>query len=141
MTYQNPHTALFDLWIKKIQGLDKYKSTFVNTSHDDFVADFSSSIFTNINKYMMSGYKDDRECEDCSVAPAQNGCHGLGEERPVLLQRALKRVWPDISRPITLKEIVVAYLEEHKTTKYALKCEMCHKAEKKRKIYVEDIDA
>ena len=68
-------------------------------------------------------------CEDCNDNPAENRCHGLGDERPKLIRKALQRVYPDITKEISLKEILIAFLEEHRTTQFALKCKVCHDKE------------
>jgi hypothetical protein len=70
-------------------------------------------------------------CSDCK-GPSKDRCHGLGEERPVLIKRALERVYPDTTKTIVLKEIIIAFLEEHKSTKFTFKCSKCHRAECQR---------
>jgi hypothetical protein len=120
----NIHSEYIDARIKTIQN--KWNSKVVDTSHDDFVRDYSSSVFTNLvhatfSKTRLAKYP----CSDCG-APSTDRCHGIGEERPVLLRRALERVWPDTSKPVLLRDIVVAFLEEHKTTKFTFKCHPCH---------------
>lgn len=41
----------------------------------------------------------------------------------------LERVYPDTSKTIVLKEIIISFLEEHKSTKFTFKCSKCHRAE------------
>jgi len=44
-----------------------------------------------------------------------------------MIKRALERVWSDTTKSI----IIIAFLEEHKYTKFTFKCHDCHKNEKK----------
>ena len=102
-------------------------SHLVNTSHDDIVKDLSSCVFTNLIKDTFTkSYLSKQSCVDCGK-PAEERCHGIGEERPVLLRRALQRVYPDVMEKIQLKVIVLAFLEEHIQTKFVFKCKACHK--------------
>jgi hypothetical protein len=48
-----------------------------------------------------------------------------------LIKRALEKVWSDKTKSIIImKEIIIAFLEEHKSTKFTFKCSSCHKKEK-----------
>jgi hypothetical protein len=49
----------------------------------------------------------------------------------LLIKRALEKVWSDTTKPIIMKEIIIAFLEEHKYTKFTFKCRDCHRNEKK----------
>ena len=58
-------------------------------------------------------------------------CHGTfpGEDRKSLIKKALENVWPDISKPIIMKDIVIEFLELHKNTQFDFKCKKCHDKE------------
>jgi hypothetical protein len=128
-TAQNPHSLYINKRISDIRRKSRWETTIVNTTHTVFIRDFTDNVFTNlIHQTFTRTYMSRHPCADCG-APSTDRCHGIGEERPVLIARALARVWPDITVPITLKEIVIAFLEEHKTTKFALKCKACHAKE------------
>lgn len=128
----NPHSAEIDRKIDQMRKLGKYRNVnIVNTSHEDFIRVYSSSVFTNlINTTFSKTYVRKFPCADCG-GKSTDRCHGIGDERPVLLLRALERVYPDISVPTSLELIVFEFLELHKPTKFALKCNPCHKAEGK----------
>jgi|UniRef100_A0A6C0DXE2 hypothetical protein len=131
MTYSNEHS---DYITKKIniirENKTKWNSKIVDTTHEDFIRDYGSSVFTNLIRNTFTGtYVKKFKCGDCH-AIASERCHGKGEERPLLLKRALEKVWPDTSKPISMKIIVIAFLEEHKTTKFSFKCHTCHVNEK-----------
>lgn len=126
----NPHASYIDARIADLKRQNKFQTIVVNTSHDDFIRDFVSSVFTNlIHVTFTKTYVKRADCADCQQTKAEQRCHGIGQERGVLLRRALERVYPDTTVPIKLQTIVVAFLEEHKNTQFALKCEACHKAE------------
>jgi len=71
-------------------------------------------------------------CSDCGAHSTER-CHGKGEERPILIQRALEKCYPDTSVMIQMKTIIIAYFEEHKNTTFTFKCKKCHLAEGKAK--------
>lgn len=130
MSYCNPHSDYIDRRIRDLRRSNKWKTQIINTSHDDIVYDFCSNVFTNlIRNTFTAAYLKKHPCSDCKN-PSKERCHGIGEERPILLHMALKRVYPDITKPISMLEIIIAFLEEHKTTKFTFKCSECHKKEK-----------
>ena len=122
----NPHTAEIDRRIEAFRKSQKFNTKIINTSHSDFIADFGSNVFTNfVHDVFTKAYMKKHNCADCGKK-TENRCHGIGEERPILIRRALERVWPDTSKEIAMKDIMIAFLEEHKNTKFALKCRACH---------------
>ena len=134
MTELNIHSKYIDKRINDITKSNKWNSKLINTSHKDYIKDYSSSVFTNLvkNTFTNSYIKKFPCCEYGS--PSTERCHGIGEERPLLIKRALERVWSDTTKPIIMKEIIIAFLEEHKYTKFTFKCHTCHKNEKKMGI-------
>jgi len=129
MAYTNPHSEYIDKRIADLRKSKKWNTKLVDTSHEDFIQDFGSNVFTNLIRTTFTAtYLKKHPCSDCK-APSKERCHGIEEERPLLLLKALKRVYPDPSKPVVLKEILVAFLEEHKTTKFTFKCSDCHRKE------------
>jgi hypothetical protein len=129
----NIHSEYIDKIINNIKRQNNWNTTIINTTHADFIRDFSSSVYSNIIKNRItSSYVKKYRCSDCGCT-ATTRCHGIGEERPVLIGRALKKVYPDITKMVRLKDVVIQFLEEHKSTKFTLKCAPCHKKENKVK--------
>lgn len=129
--FSNPHAAEIDRQIEAFRKSRKWNTKIINTSHADFIEDFKNNVFTNFVQHTFTkSYLKKHNCADCG-GKSENRCHGPGDERPILIKRALERVWPDTSKEIALKEIMVAFLEEHKNTKFALKCRACHVKEGK----------
>jgi hypothetical protein len=131
MTTLNVHSDYITSRIASIEKNNtKWKTNVIDTNHEDFIRDYGSCVFTNLIRNTFTGtYVKKFKCSDCG-ASASERCHGKGEERPLLLKRALEKVWPDTSKPISMKIIVIAFLEEHKTTKFTFKCHTCHVNEK-----------
>ena len=124
------HSEFIDKRIADVRKSQKWNTKITETSHDDFIKDFGSNVFTNfIHSIFTATYVKKHPCSDCKK-PSKERCHGIGEERPLLIKRALEKVYPDISKTITLKEILIQFLEEHKNTKFTLKCSECHIKEK-----------
>jgi hypothetical protein len=125
----NPHSQYIDKRIKDFMKSEMWNVNIVNTSHDNFIKCFSRTIFTNVVMWTFtSSYLKKHPCSDCKGL-SKDRCHGIGEERPVLIKRALERVYPDTTKTIVLKEIIIAFLEEHKSTKFTFKCSKCHRSE------------
>ena len=126
----NPHSPYIDRQIEALRRSNKWSTKITDTTHEEFIRDFNANIFTNfIRTTFTAAYLEKHPCSDCKE-PSQERCHGIGEERPILIRRALERVYPDISQTVMLREILIAFLEEHKTTKFTFKCSECHKAER-----------
>ena len=129
-TYENPHSDCIDKRCDKFITKDKWRTKIIDTSHDVIIEDISSHICTDvILGTFTKSYLKKHPCSDCKK-PSKERCHGIGEERPILLKRALERVYPDTTKVITLREILIAFLKEHKTTKFTFKCSECHRKEK-----------
>jgi hypothetical protein len=75
-----------------------------------------------------AAYLKKHPCSDCHQSSKER-CHGIGEERPLLIKRALEKIYTDTTKTIILKDILIQFLEEHKTTKFTFKCVKCHKKE------------
>jgi hypothetical protein len=126
----NQHSPYIDRQIEALRRSNKWSTKITDTTHEEFIRDFNANIFTNfIRTTFTAAYLEKHPCSDCKE-PSQERCHGIGDERPILIRRALERVYPDISQTVMLREILIAFLEEHKTTNFTFKCSECHKAER-----------
>jgi hypothetical protein len=125
------HSQFIDKRISDLKKSTKWNTKII-ASHEDFIKDFGSNVFTNlIRNTFTATYLKKHPCSDCN-APSKERCHGIGEERPILLKRALEKVYPDTTKPIVLKEILIQFLEEHKSTKFTFKCSACHRKESQK---------
>lgn len=132
MSYKNPHADFIEKRIADVKKSAKWNTKITDTSHDDFIKDFASNVFTNlIQQIFTKTYMKKFPCSDCHKE-SQQRCHGIDEDRPTLIKRALEKVYPDPTKTIVLKDIIIQFLEEHKTTKFTFKCTECHKKETMR---------
>jgi hypothetical protein len=116
-----------DAAIVRLLKSKRWNTQIVNTSHDTFVADFYDTLFTKfVNVMFTSTYVRKHFCPECG-GTATERCHGV--DRRTLIHNALKRVYIDTSRPVVLKDILIAFLEEHKNSGFCFKCHNCHVAE------------
>jgi hypothetical protein len=128
--YANPHSAYIDQRIATLKKSAKWNIKITETSHEEFVANFAHNVFTNLIKSTFTNcYVSKHKCSDCGESCKLERCHGVGEGRPELMFRALRKVYPDTSGTVVLKEVVIAFLEEHKTTRFTFKCKACHAKE------------
>jgi len=131
MAVVNIHSKYIDKRINDIVKSNKWNSMIINTTHEDFIKDYASNVFTNLVRNTFTNtYIKNYPCSDCN-SPSTERCHGIGEERPLLIKRALDKIWSDVTKPIQMKLIIIAFLEEHKYTQFTFKCHACHKNEKK----------
>jgi hypothetical protein len=127
----NPHSSFITKRIEDLKKKNKWNTKITNTSHDDFIKDTGANVFTNLVRDTFTPtYLKENPCSDCGE-PSKERCHGIGEGRPLLIRRALEKVYPDTSATICLKDILIQFLEEHKTTKFTFKCSACHGKEPK----------
>lgn len=130
MSYENPHSNFIDKRILDLKKSKKWNTKIVDTSHEDFIKDFGSNVFTNfIRDTFTASYLKKHPCSDCQEQSKER-CHGIGENRPILIKKALEKVYTDISKPVILRDILIQFLIEHKTTKFTFKCTKCHKKER-----------
>ena len=132
LPYKNIHSDQIDKCIARTRKSTKYDLTIIDSTHEQIVSAFSTTICTNIiqKSCFTSAYLKKHPCSNCG-APSTERCHGIGEERPVLLARACAKIYPDISIRISLKAILIAFLEEHKNTKFTFMCTDCHRKDTK----------
>lgn len=134
MSYAKMNKLPTDSYIKernkKISEMKhKWNSKFIDTSHVEFIKDFYANIFTNHIKFFFTqGYVKKQKCPDCG-REAEERCHSVGNERRILMKRALEKVWPDTSIKIKLRKILVAFMDEHVGTEFTFKCARCHSKE------------
>jgi len=115
--------------------------TCVSGKNAHIIKDLNTCVCTNIiHKFVPVKLKNSTPCADCgkkrddfekSDHMQMDLCHGVGQERGVLLARALEKVHPDPNVAVALFDVVEAFLREHIGTNFAVKCKPCHVAENK----------
>jgi len=129
----NPHSDEIDKIVRKIEKETRgqWNVKFQNNTHEEIVDLLSIGFFTNLvqtsftDRYMRQYPCSGNGCEAVST----QRCHGHNESRPELIRRALKKIWPDTSKPVTLRAIAIEFFCQHRTTKFTFKCYTCHKSE------------
>lgn len=124
------HTAYIDTRIRNMLRKEKFKTDDCSIGGSDewIIHWLSSNICTNyIQRLFTPTYMKKHPCA-CGN-PSQERCHGIGEERPLLLKRALHRLRGNTTKSVLLRDVVIAFFEEHKTTQFTFKCKRCHKNE------------
>jgi hypothetical protein len=112
-----------DQFMKKIEKIKKDGRWALQSvlTPIGYVRCFGDNVYTNtIHDTFSKSYLAKYPCA-CGK-PSTDRCHGIGGERPLLLQRALDK----ITFPTTHEEIMIGYLLEHVDTGFSLKCKTCH---------------
>ena len=125
----NEHSKYINERIERYIKKDKWNTLITNTSHKDIIRDFGSCVFTNlVRDFFTKSYLKQHNCIICNNK-AEQRCHGVGEGRLELIRRVLEKIYPDTTKTIKLKVIIIAFLFFLKYTKFNFKCEKCHKIE------------
>lgn len=62
----NPHSAFIDKRIADIKRQNKWNTKITDTTHEEFIADFGSNVFTNLIKNTFTiAYVKKHTCSDC----------------------------------------------------------------------------
>lgn len=122
--------------IKELECSSRWKTTFCNTEHQDIINDLDSSFFKIIT---ISFFKDFINRCKCG-SKAKEISYGLEVYRSDLIKSCLSKVYPDISIPITLKEIIIAYFKEYLYCDFDFICHKCYNKEKAKKDKIYSID-
>lgn len=125
-----PIDTYFEEKAKKLVKGNKWDEVYiVKTPHEKFVKAFYASVFTNLIKDIFPAkYVRMHGCEVCEKQATER-CHGIGDERPELIYRALAKVYPDITVPTSFGDIVVEFVRQHIGTGFGFLCRECHKKE------------
>ena len=131
MKESNEYIDLINKKLEELKENNKYRTRIVNTEHDDIINDFDVGIFKLETIVFFKECFTTKQCKcNCKVKEIS---YGIGITRADLIRRALEKAHPDITEEITLKELLVAYFEEHKSYKLIFQCRKCYLKEKSKK--------
>ena len=98
MTELNIHSKYIDKRINDITKSNKWNSKLIYTSHKDFIKDYASNVFTNlVRNVFTNSYIKQFSCSEYN-SPSSERCHGIGEERPLLIKRSLEKNYNSVFR-------------------------------------------
>jgi hypothetical protein len=126
----NAYAEYIDKRIADIVRSDRWNNITIICSHDDFVKNFGTNVFTNlIRSTFTKSYMKHHQCIECGDNSTDR-CHG--ESRLSILRKALLKTNPDETQPVNFKDVVITFLDLHKYTSFNFKCKQCHKNETRR---------
>ena len=132
--YMKESNEYIDLINKKLEELkesNKYRTRIINTEHDDIINDFDVGIFKLETIAFFKECFTTKICKcNCKVKEI---FYGIDIARADLIRKALEKVQPDITEEIILKDLLIAYFEEHKSYKLTFQCRKCYLKEKLKK--------
>lgn len=138
MTDQNKYLDFIDEQLEVFNEIDKWATKISNTEHDDIINDFNIGIFKLAS---LSFFKEHLDTTKCSCGSnAKEISYGTDIDRSYLIKKTLKKAYPDITKEITLKELLSAYFEEHKYCDFTFKCRKCCKKQRTKKDSTYTID-
>ena len=103
----------------------KWSTKIVNTPHENIILDFSLNLFTIETLSLFKNLFDENKCL-CGKKP-NTLCYGPFNSQKKIIKSILHDIYPDITKEITLKEILIAYLEYHKKCHIYFVCKSCSK--------------
>jgi hypothetical protein len=138
MTLNTEHADFINEQLEILKGLNKWRTQISNTEHVDIINDLNIGVFKIASLSFFKNYLDTKKCE-CG-SDTKEICYGNGLDRTELIKKTLKKVYPDITVNITLKELLIAYFEEHKHVDLTFKCRKCVTTKKTPKEEIYTID-
>ena len=138
MTNPNKYLDFIDEQLEVFKEIDKWRTKISNTKHDDIINDFNIGIFKLGSLSFFKKCLDTTKC-NCG-SDAKEISYGIDIDRSDLIKKALKKVYPDITKEITLKELLAAYFKEHKYCDFTFKCRKCCLKERTKKDSIYTID-
>lgn len=131
MKESNEYIDLINKKLEELKGCDKYRTKIINTEHDDIINDFDIGVFKLETIAFFKECFNTKLCNcDCKVKEI---FYGIGIVRADLIRKALEKVQPDITEEIILKDLLIAYFEEHKSHKVTFQCKKCYLKNKSMK--------
>ena len=109
--------------------MNKFKDYSVqNVTPKKFCQVHSHGMFSNLIRAVFTDpFVRQHKCE-CGNQ-AQERCHKIGFERPVLLEKAITNVQPDITVSVDLYDIAVEFVRLHNNNTLTFMCKACHQKE------------
>lgn len=103
----------------------KWNSKIIDTEHDTIIMDFSLNLFKIESLSLFKNLLDRSRCKCGNKATTI--CYGPFETQESIIKLILNQVYPDTRIQITLKEILIAYIEYHKSCHISFVCKKCNK--------------
>ena len=119
----NTYNNLIDDKLEDIKQSDNYKTRIVNTEHEDIIKDLDLGIFKIETMVFIKDFLNTTLCDcGCKVTKIS---YDSKVTRADLIKKALEIVQPDIKVEIMLKDLLIAYFEQHKIHNISFKCDKC----------------
>ena len=111
--------------LSDIEKSNRWKTKISDTEHHDLINDLDVGFFKVITTTFFKTLLEHSKCK-CGCK-AKHISYGIEIYRKDLIKNALRKIQPDISVPITMKELLIGYFKEHKYCNFSPICQKCYK--------------
>ena len=124
MKDSNEYIDLINKKLEELKNIDRWRTKVINTEHNDIINDFGLGLFKLETISFFKECFDNKKCK-CG-SKVKEIFYGIDKTRGILIKDALKKSYSDITEETTLKNILVAYFEEHRECDITFQCRKCY---------------
>jgi hypothetical protein len=119
--------SIIDAKINKTKMFDRYKLTMPN-SNADIVSSLGGEMRNTVQAFFKGGCFKVKKCDHCGTTTAKqyDRAHDKSMTRDKVAFAALARIRPDESLPISQREFMRAFVDEHRHVPIWYLCKPCH---------------
>ena len=119
--------SMIDTKLPKTKMFDRYKLT-LHESNPDIVSSLDGEMRNTVQKFFKGGCFKHKKCEHCGTTEAKQyeRAHNRGMTRNQVALAALARIRPDESLPVSQRDFIRAFVNEHRYVPVWYLCKPCH---------------
>ena len=119
--------ALIDAKLPKTKIFDRYKLTLTD-SNADIVSSLGGELRNTVLAFFKGGCFKTKQCDHCKTTEAKqyDRAHDKSITREKVALAALARIRPDETKPVSQREFLRAFVDEHRRVPIWYLCKACH---------------
>ena len=119
---------LIDRKLPKTKMFDRYKLILYN-SNADIVSSLSGELRNTVLAFFKGGCFKCKKCDHCGTTTANqyDRAHDKSVTREKVAIAALTRIRPDESTPVSQRDFIRAFVNEHRYVPIWYLCQECHR--------------
>ena len=119
--------SMIDTKLPKTKMFDRYKLTLTD-SNADIVSSLSGELRNTVLAFFKGGCFKHKKCDHCGTTEAKqyDRAHDKSTTRNQVALAALARIRPDESLPVSQRDFIRAFVNEHRYVPVWYLCKPCH---------------
>lgn len=120
--------SLIDAKLPKTKLFNRYKLT-LHESNADIVSSLSGELRNVVQSFFTGGCFKTKQCDHCRTTEAKqyDRAHDKSVTRDQVALAALARIRPDEMKPVSQREFLRAFVNEHRYVPIWYLCKPCHR--------------